>query len=155
MLPSTVLNALGRSIETPERKSFWSKLLCIWSKTCGIAQSVVCSSWTLMTYCCNNIFIHTFGFYIFTIVVYKKRIYLSIQRILQSQHFWFHLTFFQEPICLNHHNILTQSNNNKSNISLLLLKSSFTPSLLISYIKLSVSEINNFDLLSYLFLMQS
>ena len=155
MLPSTVLMLWAGQQKLLKESLFCSKLLCIWSKTCGIAQSVVCSSWTLMTYCCNNIFIHIFGFYIFTTVVYEKRIHLSIQQLLQSQHFWFHLTFFQEPICLNHHNILTQSNNNKSSISLLLLKSSFTPSLLISYIKLSVSEINNFDLLSYLFLMQS
>ena len=40
MLWSTKSNDLGRSVNTPKVKIFWSKLLCIWSTSYRIAWSI-------------------------------------------------------------------------------------------------------------------
>ena len=45
----------------------------------------------VMTYCCDNIFIPSFYFFMLTMITYLA----SIRQILQSQYQLFHLSFFQ------------------------------------------------------------
>lgn len=89
----------------------------------------------------NNIFIHVLGFFMLTIIITQERMHLWLQSRKLFNNNIICFSFYQQLICFDHHNILTQQNNAKIK-DFFILTEIFTKTFSLNFIHQTISFIN-------------
>lgn len=89
----------------------------------------------------NNIFIHVLGFFMLIIIITQERMHLWLQSRKLFNNNIICFSFYQQLICFDHHNILTQQNNAKIK-DFFILTEIFTKTFSLNFIHQTISFIN-------------
>lgn len=89
----------------------------------------------------NNIFIHILGFFMLTIIITQERMHLWLQSRKLFNNNIICFSFYQQLICFDHHNILTQQNNAKIK-DFFILTEIFRKTFSLNFIHQTISFIN-------------